>query len=117
MITSTIMKMKNMKELNTFQAKTENKNNKISTVFATLIIFLAAQSACAQTASKNIDVFIGVQYGLTLIIPIAAAIIFLFLLLIYVFRIISRVTFVRWTFSVIIAGAAFYISSILFHIT
>ncbi|ETS17206.1 hypothetical protein Q649_00161, partial [Bartonella quintana JK 73] len=54
MITSTIMKMKNMKELNTFQAKTENKNNKISTIFATLIIFLAAQSAYAQTASKNI---------------------------------------------------------------
>lgn len=57
-----------------------------------------------------------VQYGLSILVPIVAAIILLLLLLIYIFRIIARATFMRWAFSVIIAGAAFYISHILFHL-
>lgn len=74
------------------------------------------QSVFAQTETKSLDVFMSVQYGLSILVPIAAAIILLFLLLIYIFRIIARATFMRWAFSVIIAGAAFYISHILFHL-
>ncbi|WP_375676963.1 MULTISPECIES: conjugal transfer protein [unclassified Bartonella] len=101
-----------MKQLNTLQSKI----CKISTIFITLIMLLITQSAYAQTETKSLNVFIGMQYGLSIIIPIVAAIILLLLLLIYIFRIIARATFMRWAFSIIIAGAAFYISHILFHL-
>ncbi|WP_375650564.1 conjugal transfer protein [Bartonella sp. OT172YNZD] len=101
-----------MKQLNTLQSKI----CKISAIVITSVMFLVTQSAYAQTETKSLDVFIGMQYGLSIIIPIAAAIILLLLLLIYIFRIIARATFIRWAFSVIIAGAAFYISHILFHL-
>ncbi|WP_375617809.1 MULTISPECIES: conjugal transfer protein [unclassified Bartonella] len=101
-----------MKRLNTLQSKI----CKISAIFITFIALLITQSAYAQTETKSLNVFIGMQYGLSIIIPIVAAIILLLLLLIYIFRIIARATFMRWAFSVIIAGAAFYISHILFHL-
>ncbi|WP_409361214.1 conjugal transfer protein [Bartonella heixiaziensis] len=103
-----------MKQSNALQTK---MNSKSRTAFTILLISLATQPANAQSTTRNIDVFIGMQYGLSLIIPIAGAVIFLFLLLIYLFRIISKATFMRWSFSVIMAGAAFYLSSILFYIT
>ncbi|WP_406604057.1 conjugal transfer protein [Bartonella gliris] len=106
-----------MKQSNTFQAKTNSKSRKSMAAFAALVMFLAAQSVNAQSTAQSVDVFIGMQYGLSMIIPIVGAIILLFLLIIYVFRLIARATFMRWTFSVIIAGAAFYISNILFHIS
>ncbi|GAA5096031.1 conjugal transfer protein [Bartonella acomydis] len=102
-----------MKQSNILQAKT---GNKISAIFITLIIFLVTQSVWAQTKTKSIDVLIGMQYGLSMVIPIVCAVLLLFLLIIYVFRIIAKATFIRWAFSVIIAGAAFYISHILFYI-
>ncbi|WP_254492558.1 conjugal transfer protein [Bartonella sp. B1099] len=102
-----------MKQLNTIRVKICNK---ISSIFIISMIFLMSQSAYAQTEAKSLDVFIGMQYGLSILIPIAAAFILLFLLLIYIFRLIARATFMRWAFSVIIAGAAFYISHILFHL-
>ncbi|EJF87730.1 hypothetical protein [Bartonella rattimassiliensis] len=102
-----------MKQLNTFK---EKLCNKISVIFNTSMMLLITQFAYAQTETKSLDVFIGVQYGLSVLVPIAAIVIFLFLLLIYIFRIIARATFIRWAFSVIIAGAAFYISHILFHL-
>ncbi|WP_375615763.1 conjugal transfer protein [Bartonella sp. AP58NXGY] len=102
-----------MKQSNILQAKTCNN---ISIIVIALIVFLITQSAYAQTETRSLDVFIGVQYGLSMVIPIAAAIILLFLLLVYILRIIARSTFIRWAFSVIIAGAAFYISHILFNI-
>ncbi|WP_375633484.1 MULTISPECIES: conjugal transfer protein [unclassified Bartonella] len=101
-----------MKQLNTLQVKIY----KISVIVITSVMLLITQSAYAQTETKSLDVFIGMQYGLSIIIPIVAAIILLLLLLIYIFRIIARATFMRWAFSVIIAGAAFYISHILFHL-
>ncbi|WP_375649698.1 MULTISPECIES: conjugal transfer protein [unclassified Bartonella] len=101
-----------MKQLNTLQSKI----CKISDIFITFIMLLITQSAYAQTETKSLDVFIGMQYGLSIIIPIVAAIMLLLLLLIYIFRIIAKATFMRWAFSVIIAGAAFYISHILFHL-
>ncbi|WP_375612565.1 MULTISPECIES: conjugal transfer protein [unclassified Bartonella] len=101
-----------MKQLNTLQSKI----CKISAIFITFIMLLITKSAYAQTETKSLDVFIGMQYGLSIIIPIVAAIVLLLLLLIYIFRIIARATFMRWAFSVIIAGAAFYISHILFHL-
>ncbi|WP_039760674.1 hypothetical protein [Bartonella queenslandensis] len=102
-----------MKPLSILQAKTYNN---ISAIVITSVVFLITQSAYAQTKTKNLDVFIGMQYGLSMVIPIAAAIILLFLLLIYILRIIARATFIRWAFSIVIAGAAFYLSHILFHI-
>lgn len=102
-----------MKQLNTFQRKLCNK---ISVIFITSMMLLITRFAYAKTETKSIDVFIGVQYGLSVLVPIVAAFILLFLLLIYIFRIIARATFMRWAFSVIIAGAAFYISHILFHL-
>ncbi|WP_019221071.1 hypothetical protein [Bartonella senegalensis] len=102
-----------MESLNTLRTKTVRK---ISLVFTTLVVFLTIQPSCAQTTSKGLEILIGMQYGLSIIIPIFAAIILFFLLLIYLCRIISRITFARWSFSVVIAGAAFYISSILFYI-
>ncbi|WP_273790546.1 conjugal transfer protein [Bartonella sp. CM31XJBT] len=101
-----------MKQLNTLQSKV----CKISAIVITSVMLLITQSAYAQTETKSLDVFIGMQYGLSIIIPVVAAIILLLLLLIYIFRIIARATFIRWAFSVIIAGAAFYISHILFHL-
>ncbi|OPB33435.1 conjugal transfer protein [Bartonella taylorii] len=106
-----------MKQLNTFQTKIENVSNKICVVFITPILFLATQPTYAQEKTNEVDVFIGMQYGLSIIIPIAAAIVLLFLLLLWVFRLIARATFARWAFSVVIAGAAFYLSHILFHIS
>ncbi|WP_039951892.1 hypothetical protein [Candidatus Bartonella washoeensis] len=103
-----------MKQSNTFQAK---MNSKSIAAFATLFMFLAIQSVNAQSTTQKVDIFVGVQYGLSMIVPILGAIIFLFILLIHLFRIISRATFIRWSFSVIMAGAAFYLSSILFYIT
>ncbi|UNF43724.1 conjugal transfer protein [Bartonella krasnovii] len=102
-----------MKQLNTFRVKIYNK---INSIIVTSMIFLISESAYTQTETKSLDVFTGVQYGLSILIPIIAAFILLFLLLIYIFRIIARATFMRWAFSVIIAGAAFYISHILFHL-
>ncbi|WP_273759183.1 conjugal transfer protein [Bartonella sp. ML70XJBT.G] len=102
-----------MKQSNILQTKT---GNKISAIVIILIISLLTQPACAQTKTKSLDILMGMQYGLSMVIPIICGVILLFLLLIYIFRIISRATFLRWTFSVIIAGAAFYISHILFHI-
>lgn len=105
-----------MKQLSTFQVKIENVNNKVRVVFITLILFLAAQSTYAQEKTNSVDIFIGMQYGLSIIIPIAAAIVLLFLLLLWAFRLIARATFARWAFSVVVAGAAFYLSHILYHI-
>ncbi|CAK02479.1 hypothetical protein [Bartonella tribocorum] len=102
-----------MKQLNTFQRKIYNK---FSVIFITSMMLLITRFSYAQTETKSIDVFIGVQYGLSVLVPIVAIIVFLFLLLIYIFRIIAKATFIRWAFSVIIAGAAFYISHILFHL-
>ncbi|WP_375687554.1 MULTISPECIES: conjugal transfer protein [unclassified Bartonella] len=102
-----------MKKLNTLRVKAYNK---ISVVFITSMMLLITQSSYAQTETKSLDVFIGMQYGLSILIPVVAAIILLLLLLIYIFRIIAKATFIRWAFSVIIAGAAFYISHILFHL-
>ncbi|WP_375654611.1 MULTISPECIES: conjugal transfer protein [unclassified Bartonella] len=101
-----------MKQLNTLQVKI----CKISVIVITSVMLLITQSAYAQTETKSLDVFIGMQYGLSILIPIVAGIILLLLLLIYIFRIIARATFMRWAFSVIIAGAAFYISHILFYL-
>ncbi|WP_156851144.1 conjugal transfer protein [Bartonella refiksaydamii] len=106
-----------MKQLNTFQKKIENVSNRIRVSFIIPVLFLATKPTYAQEKTNNIDVFIGMQYGLSVIIPIASAIIFVFLLLLWAFRIIARVTFARWAFSVVIAGAAFYLSHILFHIS
>ncbi|WP_317993945.1 conjugal transfer protein [Bartonella gliris] len=105
-----------MRQSNTFQTKTNSESRKSMAAFATLIMFLETQSVNAQSTTQSVNIFIGMQYGLSMIIPIVGAIILLFLLIIYVFRLITRATFIRWTFSVIIAGAAFYISNILFHI-
>ncbi|WP_273723071.1 conjugal transfer protein [Bartonella sp. AU18XJBT] len=102
-----------MKRSKILQAETYNN---ISAIVITSIVFFITQSAYAQTATKSLDIFIGMQYGLSMVIPGAAAIILLFLLLIYIFRIITKATFIRWAFSVIIAGAAFYISHMLFYI-
>ncbi|WP_413154359.1 conjugal transfer protein [Bartonella sp. cb54] len=111
-----------MKCLNALQAKV---NNKIGIVFTTTILFLATQSAYVQakankadiqTAIDKADLLMGMRYGLSMFIPVAAAVILLFLVLIYAFRIIARTTFARWAFSTIIAGAAFYLSNILFYI-
>lgn len=104
---------KKMKQSNILDAET---GKKISGIIITSIVFLLTEPAYAQTGTKAIDIFTGMQYGLSIIIPIVGAIIFLFLLLIYLFRIISKATFIRWSFSVIVAGAAFYISALLFYI-
>lgn len=101
-----------MKQLNTLQSKI----CKISAIVITSVMLLITQSAYAQMETKSLDVFIGMQYGLSIIIPAVAAIILLLLLLIYIFRIIAKATFMRWAVSVIIAGATFYISHILFHL-
>ncbi|QEE12881.1 conjugal transfer protein [Bartonella krasnovii] len=102
-----------MKQLNTLRVKIYNK---INVIIITSMMLLITRFACAQTETKSLDIFMSVRYGLSILVPIAAAIILLFLLLIYIFRIIARATFMRWAFSVIIAGAAFYISHILFHL-
>ncbi|UNE54087.1 conjugal transfer protein [Bartonella machadoae] len=102
-----------MKLLNILQAKI---NKRIQSLIITPIMFLIIQPVYAQTKEKSIDLFIGVQYGLGMFVPIIGAILFLLLLPIYLFRIISKATFVRWLFSIIVASAAFYISSLLFYI-
>ncbi|WP_208440201.1 conjugal transfer protein [Bartonella raoultii] len=102
-----------MRQPNVLQIRASNK---ISAIVITSTISLMVQPAYAQTKTKSLEILMGMQYGLSMVIPILCAIILFFLLLIYVFRIIARATFLRWAFSVIIAGAAFYISHILFHI-
>ncbi|WP_208435404.1 conjugal transfer protein [Bartonella phoceensis] len=102
-----------MRCFNTLQAKVSIK---IIAVLSVLTV-LTTQFAYAQEKMSKIDLFLGLQYGLSLLVPIAGAVILFFLLLIYAFRLISKATFLRWAFSVIMASAAFYISTILFHIT
>ncbi|EJF80493.1 hypothetical protein [Bartonella doshiae] len=114
MITSIVMRIKNFKRPNILQTKSDHK---ISASFVTLITALATQSAFAKEKVNNVDVFIGIQYGLSMIVPIVGAVLFLLLFILCIFRIIARATFVRWAFSVIIASTAFYITHILFHIT
>ncbi|WP_455477903.1 conjugal transfer protein [Bartonella sp. B10] len=103
-----------MKQSSALQARADSK---IGTAFATAIIFLVTQSVYAQTKTKDMDILICMQYGLSTIVPLAAAVIFVFLLIIYIFRLIAKATFARWALSIIIAGVAFYISHILFHIS
>nr|WP_026088166.1 hypothetical protein [Bartonella rattaustraliani] len=91
--------------------------NRISIVFTTLMMFLTTQFAYAQEHVNHVKLLLGIQYGFSILIPIAGAVILLFLLLIYAFHIIAKATFLRWAFSVLIASAAFYISGILFQIT
>lgn len=110
---SAIMGINYMKQSNIFHAETANK---VSAIIIALIISLMVQPAYTQTKTRSLDILMGMQYGLSMVIPIVCAVILLVLLLIYVFRLIARATFIRWAFSVIIAGAAFYISHILFHI-
>lgn len=102
-----------MKQLNILHVKISNK---MSAIIIASIISLIVQPSYAQTKTKSLDILMSMQYGLSMVIPIVCTVILLFLLLIYIFRIIARATFIRWAFSVIIAGAAFYISHILFHI-
>ncbi|WP_332060093.1 conjugal transfer protein [Bartonella sp. CB74] len=89
------------------------------------IMFLATQSAYVQAKANKADMqavidkaslLMGMRYGLSMFIPILAAVVLLFLVIIYACRIIARTTFARWAFSTIIAGAAFYLSNILFYI-
>ncbi|WP_442894419.1 conjugal transfer protein [Bartonella sp. CB60] len=111
-----------MKCLNTLQAKF---NSKIGIAFMATVLFLATQSAYIQAKTNKTDIqttidkanlLMGMRYGLSMFIPVVAGVILLFLLLIYACRIIARTTFARWAFSTIIAGAAFYLSNILFYI-
>lgn len=92
-------------------------SNKISTFLVILIVFLTTQSTHAQEKMSKMDILIGLHYGLSTIIPIIGAVILLLLLIVYAFRLVSRDTFFRWAFSIIIASAAFYISNVLFYIT
>ncbi|PIT70414.1 conjugal transfer protein [Bartonella tribocorum] len=109
-----------MKKLDIFRLKLDifrlERCDKISIIVVTLVMLLISRFVHAQTITKNLEVFIGMQYGLSVLIPIVAAVLILFFLLIYLFRIITRATFMRWAFSVIIAGAAFYITNILFYL-
>ncbi|UTO29440.1 conjugal transfer protein [Bartonella harrusi] len=102
-----------MEQLNILQAK---MSKRIHTLVIIPIMLLMTQVAYSQTKNRSIDIFIGMQYGLSMVIPIVGAVLLLLLLLIYLFRIISKATFIRWSFSVIMASAAFYISSLLFYI-
>ncbi|WP_455481467.1 conjugal transfer protein [Bartonella sp. B12(2025)] len=105
--------MKSVKQSNTSQSQICSK---VSIAFVTAIIFLKTQSVYAKKTIKDVDVLTGMHYGLGTIVPIIAAFILVFLLIIYMCRIIAKTTFTRWAFSTIIAGAAFYISHILFHV-
>ncbi|WP_336278598.1 conjugal transfer protein [Bartonella sp. CB175] len=118
MITSTIVKVKNVKYFNALRAKIERQ---IGALFMTVIMFLATQSTYVHAktnvqATVSVDTLMSMYYGLGMLVPLIAAIVFVFLLIIYLLRLIASATFARWSFSVIIAGAAFYISNILFHI-
>ncbi|EJF74695.1 hypothetical protein MEC_01219 [Bartonella alsatica IBS 382] len=103
-----------MRRLNTSETKVDRK---VSIVFITSIILLATQSAYAQTINKNIDLLMNIHYGLSITVPIVAVLIFFLLLISYMCRLIKRATFIRWAFSIIMAGAAFYISNILFYMS
>ncbi|WP_455476954.1 conjugal transfer protein [Bartonella sp. B41] len=92
-------------------------NNKMGAAFAAMIVFLVAKPAYAQEVIKNINALIGIHYMLSTVIPIISAIIFLFLLIIYILRLIAKDTFKRWALSIIIAAAAFYISNALLHLS
>ncbi|WP_455476218.1 conjugal transfer protein [Bartonella sp. B17] len=105
--------MQNMKCSNIFKIKV---GSKLDIAFITAIIFLMAPPAYAQATVNHMHVLMDMRHGLSMLIPIAAAVMLAVLLLIYVLRIIAGATFARWAFSIIIAGAAFYISNILFYI-
>ncbi|WP_336293867.1 conjugal transfer protein [Bartonella sp. CB169] len=106
-----------MKQSDTSQPKIfRNMGN----VFVMAIMFLEAQPGYAQKSVseiiRNMDILTGMHYGLSTVVPVTAIIILIFLLIIYMLRIIAKATFKRWVFSTIVAGAAFYISHLLFNI-
>lgn len=104
---------KDMRSSNTLWKKI---NRRIGDIFAFLAVFLISWPVYAQEKMSKIDMLIGLHYGLSMIVPIAGAIMLLFLLIIFAFNLVSKATFLRWAFSIIIASAAFYISRILLYI-
>ncbi|WP_336276687.1 conjugal transfer protein [Bartonella sp. CB178] len=95
---------------------------KIGFSFMGMAVFPVTRPSYAQAgtsipvANSHVDVIMGIYYGLSVFSPIIAAVILVFLCLIYLFRVIAKATFARWAFSVIVAGAALYISNMLFYI-
>ncbi|WP_455474042.1 conjugal transfer protein [Bartonella sp. B30(2025)] len=105
--------IKNMKCSNTFKVRI---GHKVDMAFIAAIMFFVTQPAYVQATTHDAYLLMGVHYGLSMLIPIIAAILFVFLLIIYLLRFIAKATFLRWAFSIVLAGAAFYLSNILFYI-
>ncbi|MCZ2328770.1 TrbC/VirB2 family protein [Bartonella sp. F02] len=103
-----------MKKPRSFQIMFNTK--KIAVSFASVILFLIIQPVYAEPASGIRDILRDIQAGLDTIVPIIAGIILLCLLIGYLFRLIKKSTFIRWAISIIIAGLAYYITNLLFHI-
>ncbi|WP_455481882.1 VirB2 family type IV secretion system major pilin TrwL [Bartonella sp. B35(2025)] len=92
------------------------KKNKIIAVIATVATFFITHPVYAavtklQHAEKALS---EVQKELTVLIPLAAAVILVLLATGYAGRFIERSTFIRWSIGVIIAGSATALSNLLF---
>ncbi|WP_455481886.1 VirB2 family type IV secretion system major pilin TrwL [Bartonella sp. B35(2025)] len=93
-----------------------NINNKVITATATVTAFFMTCPVYANVtklnnAKKAMD---EVQKELTVLIPLAAAVILVLLATGYAGRFIERSTFIRWSIGVIIAGSATALSNLLF---
>ncbi|WP_019222925.1 VirB2 family type IV secretion system major pilin TrwL [Bartonella rattaustraliani] len=93
-----------MKQLNIFRTT----HNKIIGTTAAVTVFFMAHPVYAQVSKlkRAKEVLETVKSDLSHIIPIAAAVILLFLAIGYAGRYIGKDTFVRWGAGVIIAGSA-----------
>lgn len=104
-------KNRNMKQSNTLKVRRRNK------VFAMIasFLFLMTQSTYVQAIVRISDIA-DIHYSLNIFVPIIAAFIFLCLTICRIFRIIAKSTFMRWTLSIVIAGSAFFVSSVIFKV-
>ncbi|WP_455481887.1 VirB2 family type IV secretion system major pilin TrwL [Bartonella sp. B35(2025)] len=92
-----------------------NINNKVITATATVTAFFMTHPVYANLKLKHAKTALEtVQTELTVLIPLAAAVILVLLATGYAGRFIERSTFIRWSIGVIIAGSATALSNLLF---
>lgn len=93
-----------------------NLRNKFNIVFSTAFFSAYAFSAhAAGGLEKATAVLKNLQSELTIIIPIAAAILLLCLGIGYAGRFVDKDTFVRWGIGIIIGGSAVQITAMFFN--
>ncbi|PIT70411.1 VirB2 family type IV secretion system major pilin TrwL [Bartonella tribocorum] len=99
-----------MKQLNIFHT---TAHNRIAIFFAVITVFFMSNPVLANGLTNAKTALETLQADLKKIVPIAAALILLFLAIGYAGRYIEKETFIRWGIGVVVAGSAAELASLL----